>query len=165
MRKIPGFGNKKTLKAPRRARAPERSLVDQAVALAKSGAPARVIAAAIGYSVPQYKRWLAIGQEEDAYETEHGAAREVPEERWLAVELYRGIAKAEAECAAKICARLLRAVNKGDMQSARWWLERRVPEFAPAATVAPVIPNTSAPVVHFFVPDDGRDPELTKGHA
>lgn len=143
-----------------KTRKPDRSLVDAAVKMALTGAPPRIIAAALGYSLNQYKRWIAIGQEEDAYELEHGVARDVPDERWLAVELYRGIAKAEAQRAVAVLERMKKAITRGDMQSARWWLERRVTEFAPPRNDTPIVAN--APQVVFYVPDDGRDPDIVK---
>ncbi len=134
----------------------EASQVKKATDMAASGAPPRIIALALGFTVPQYKGWLLVGQEEDAYEEETGGARDIPMERVFAMEMYRAISKAEAGFAVKLMQRMKKAMLKGDMWSARWWLEKRVNEFS-----AKPVGNAASAAVKtvFYTPSNGRMPK------
>lgn len=149
---------RKAVKTPNTAKL-NAAQVKKATSLAASGAPPRLIALALGYSTADYKQWLDVGREEDEWEEAHyGQAKAtLKPERWLALEMFRGIRKAEAEYAVKLCRRLTKAAMKGDGYSLRWWLEKRVPEFSPK--YEPEIQSNSNVKVVFCVPENGRMPK------
>lgn len=131
----------------------------QAVALAKSGAPPRIIALSLGYTPKQYKEWLRVGEYEATEEDRTNLSdANLDSSRIEAMRMYRELIAAEAQFAIEACQKVAAGMRKkgAGVYLAQWWLERRVKEFKEAKeeeeNVGPV-----GPAVQFIVHDNGRD--------
>lgn len=130
----------------------------KAIILAKTGAPPRVVALALGYTTRQFNQWMEVGRSEDEYDrTEDGISQEADEspERYEALEMFRAVVKAEAEFALRACRAVNKSIKRGNVFAAQWWLQRRVMEFGENADRLVNAPAQHASIV-ITLPDNGR---------
>lgn len=128
--------------------------------LLKSGAPPSLVAQELGLTERRINVWCAKGEKVAIHVEEHldWPPKCSPEDK-LAMQLFVEVGQAYAKKARQ----MLENVEFGsnfDWRAAAWWLEKRVPEFAPRRNDAEQGPRSdpasSKPQVVLYAPDNGR---------